>query len=88
MKINLGDKVRDTVTGFTGIATGRTNWLQGCTRVGVQTQELHDGKPIESQWFDEPQLEVIEKGAIASQKTEEPPGGPRENPSRQKDPTR
>ncbi len=35
MPIELGDKVRDTVTGFTGIAIGRAKWLYGCDRIVV-----------------------------------------------------
>jgi hypothetical protein len=75
--VNLGDKVKDVVTGLTGIAVGRTQYLQGCTRVAVQPQELKDGKPVEASWFDEPQLEIIEAGAIKpkGEKTYKP-GGP------------
>jgi len=72
--VNLGDKVRDVVTGLTGIAVGRTQYLQGCARIAVQPQELKDGKPVEASWFDEPQLEVVEVGAIKPKG--EKPGGP------------
>jgi hypothetical protein len=77
LMINLGDKVRDVVTGLTGIAVGKTQYLQGCIRIAVQPQELKDGKPVDASWFDEPQLEVIEAGAIKlkSEKSEKP-GGP------------
>lgn len=37
-KINLGDKVKDSVTGFSGIAIGRTTWLHGCDRITVQPE--------------------------------------------------
>lgn len=58
--INLGDKVVDTVTGFKGIAIGRTIWLHGCSRIVVQPEGLDkDGKTFETQSFDEPQMEVI-----------------------------
>lgn len=76
--ITLGSMVRDKITGLTGIAVCRTDWLHGCCRIGVQSQQLHDGKPIDPQYFDEPQLEVV---------TEEPKrdapatGGPRNDPS-------
>jgi hypothetical protein len=59
-KLELGIKVRDKVTGYTGIVTGRTEWLYGCRRYVVQSQEMKDGKPIESQSFDEDALEVIQ----------------------------
>lgn len=76
MKINLGDKVKDTVTGFKGIAVGRTVWLHGCSRIVVQPEGLtKDGKLFETQSFDEPQLVVITsaKKKEGTHKT----GGPR-----------
>lgn len=63
MPVNLGDKVKDRVTGFEGIDTGITECLQGCRRVIVQPQGLHEGKTIESMYIDEPQLEVVKAGA-------------------------
>lgn len=72
--INLGAKVRDKITGFTGIVTSRTEWLNGCLRYGVQPQELHDGKPIDAHVFDEPQLEVLE---ASTPKAPPQPGGDR-----------
>jgi hypothetical protein len=75
--VNLGDKVKDRVTGLTGIAVAKSHYLQGCARIGVQPQELKDGKPVEVSWFDEPQLEVIEAGAIKPETFKsEKPGGP------------
>jgi hypothetical protein len=75
--INLGDKVKDVVTGLTGIAVAKTHYLQGCTRIGVQPQELKDGKPVEASWFDEPQLEVVEAGVVKPRSEEgKNPGGP------------
>jgi hypothetical protein len=75
--VNLGDKVKDVVTGLTGIAVSKTHYLQGCARIAVQPQELKDGKPVEPSWFDEPQLEVIEVGAVKPKSAEsEKSGGP------------
>jgi hypothetical protein len=56
-KLKLGDHVKDRITGFGGIAIARTDWLYGCTRYGVQSEELDkDGTPVEVQWFDEQSL--------------------------------
>ena len=54
--VKLGDKVRDSISGFEGVATSRTEFLYGCVRVCVEPQGLHDGKPIDSQYFDEQRL--------------------------------
>lgn len=82
--INLGDEVQDIVTGFTGIAIAKTEWLWSCIRYGVQSQALQDGKLQEAQWFDEPQLEIINRQKVKNPKlhTEvmKDPGGPRNDP--------
>ena len=40
--VNLGDKVRDRVTAYTGIAIAITDWLNGC-RPGPRTQGRQAG---------------------------------------------
>jgi hypothetical protein len=55
--VKLGTKVKDSITGFEGIATSRTEYLYGCVRVCVEPQGLHDGKPIDPMFFDEQRLE-------------------------------
>lgn len=60
--ISLFDKVKDTITGFEGIVTAICTYGYGCVRCQVQSQKLKDGKVQDAVWFDEPQLEVLEKG--------------------------
>ena len=58
-KIELGAIVVDTVTGFTGIAVGRAEYLQGATRVEVQPVKLTgDGDMVKSKWIEETRLNV------------------------------
>jgi len=59
----LGKKVRDVVSGFTGVAVASHNYLMGCTRITVQPVVDKDGKLPETQTFDKPQLEIIEEVA-------------------------
>jgi len=59
--IGLGDRVKDTITGFEGITTGRAEYITGCVQF-VVVPPIKDGKLIESEWFDEVRLEFIEKG--------------------------
>lgn len=83
MAINLGDKVKDTITGFKGVAVCRTQWLNGCVRIGIQPQELDkDGKPQEAQYFDVEQVELLEASV---KPPHEPAGGPMPAPQRAKD---
>lgn len=89
MSIELGDRVRDLISGFEGIVVGRTEWLFGCTRIGVSPGKLHEGKTIDSEWFDVQQLELVEKKALKRQSEEakEPeskPGGPRKDPTQRR----
>ncbi len=69
--LDLGDKVKDRITGFTGIAVGKTDWIYGCTRIGVQPEMDKEGKLQEVQWFDILSLDVVEKNAINRQKNME-----------------
>lgn len=62
--INLGDKVRDQISGVVGIATGRTEFLYGCMRISVTPCEQKEGKPAEGCWFDEPQLVLVKAKVI------------------------
>lgn len=93
-KVELGDRVKDRITGLTGIAVGKTEWLYGCTRILIQPEETKDGKQVDTSYIDEPQLVVVDKGAIErpeSAKNEDAgdrPHGPREDPPRMEKPTR
>jgi hypothetical protein len=70
----LGKKVKDKVSGFTGIVTGRHEFLAGCTRYSVQPEVDKDGKLPEVQTFDDPQLEIVKEKKIKT--TGDRPGGP------------
>ena len=59
--IKLGDEVKDTVSGFQGIAIARHSYLQGCDRVGVQPSINSDGGLPRIETFDEPSLIIITK---------------------------
>lgn len=65
MKIELGQRVADKLTGLTGFAVARAEYLYGCSRVCVQPSHTKDGKPADTVWIDEPQLEVLDNGLLA-----------------------
>ena len=79
MKIQLGDKVKDPITLYKGVAYCRITYLQGCDRIGIQAVMVQDkGKlPEVAELFyvDEPQLEVT---SVAKKKklVEDGLGGP------------
>lgn len=61
----LGTKAKDTVTGFTGTATARFTYLNGCVRIELQPP-AKDNVMVEPAVFDERGLDVTAKA----------PGGP------------
>ncbi len=84
MDIKLGMKVKDTVSGLTGIAVCKTEWLNGCIRYGIQPPVDKDGKVPDNYYADSEQIEIIEDGVtIEPKKT----GGPQSGtPQRQSNP--
>jgi hypothetical protein len=74
--VQLGQEVRDVVSGFIGIAVGRHEYLQGCTRITVQPPVGKDKKLPEAATFDEPQLEVVGKSKIVLAHARKDTGGP------------
>jgi hypothetical protein len=60
--IKLGSLVKDSITGFTGIALGRTEFGFGCIHIRVQAKRLtKEGEPIPMQSFDEQRIEVLKE---------------------------
>jgi len=82
--IELGDLVKDKITGFEGVVTGYTKWLTGCDRVVVQPRQLGDSGHLRmTESFDISQIDVIEKNVIKlNQRTKEEKksGGPMPTP--------
>lgn len=62
-KVNLGDKVKDDLTGFSGIVSGIADYLTGCSQACVQPPQTETGTFVESRWFDVDRLTVVEPKA-------------------------
>lgn len=72
--IKLGGLVKDSITGYEGIATAKCEYLTGCIQFQVQSKRLDkDGKTIEAEWFDQSRLDP-------TCTSEEKPGGPADTP--------
>ena len=61
MEFKLGSMLKDKVTGMTGIATSRVEYLNGCVQYGVKPKSK-DGTYPDSQYIDVGQLELVGKG--------------------------
>ena len=83
-KFNLGDQLRDTITGFTGVCVSRSQWLSNCNTYGIKADGSisprtldEKGMPKDTQHFDEPMLEIVTPSVMkASRET----GGPKRDP--------
>lgn len=63
--VQLGDHACDRLTGFEGVVVGISTWLNACRHIGIKPRDLDKkGKPRETVWFDEPQVEVVLSGAF------------------------
>lgn len=71
--LELGDHIKDKISGFEGVVTSISEYIAGCKRIGVTPMELKsDGTPIDIQSFDEPNLEIVKKGILKSEVEEQP----------------
>ena len=63
--IVLGNKVRDKVTGFEGVAVERCSYLDGTSSVKVESQTLskEEGVPVVA-WFWEVRLTFVELSGL------------------------
>lgn len=61
--IELGDEVRDSLTGFAGIVVCQNSSISGCDQLAVQPPCV-DGKFEESRWFDIERIELVTKGKV------------------------
>lgn len=71
--IKLGQRVRDRLTHFEGLATGRAEYLTGCATILVQPR-CKQGEPmewVESRWIDEPRLEITDGNVLELNPTPE-----------------
>ncbi len=76
MKVTLGKKYKDNITGYTGVATARSEYLYGCVRVLLEATKLKkDGDFITDYWVDEARLVAV-KGRTFKRDVKQPPAGP------------
>jgi len=66
MTTRLGQTVKDRISGFSGVVTGRTEYLFANVRVEVTPRVVIEGAPGKGQWFDEERLEIDESAELVS----------------------
>lgn len=70
--ITLGDRVRCRVTGYTGIATARVEFIDGLVQILVQPRSESPDYP-KGEYISEPLVELVDEG-IRIEKTNKPLG--------------
>ncbi len=85
-KFELGQVLKDIITGFEGVAVARTQYHTGCVRYSLQSQKLtKEGATKTWDDFDEITLVATKKKSICLAKKEvkiKKPGGPQQPISR------
>lgn len=58
-EIHVGDYVKDSMTGFEGVAVAVCKYLSGSVTVLVQSKSLTDNLIVDPYWFDAYRLTVM-----------------------------
>jgi hypothetical protein len=75
--MKLGQTLKDKVTGFTGIATAKVEYLSGCVQFGLQPEIDKEGKVPDAAFFDFQRLEIVaDKAQLVLENKAEALGGP------------
>jgi len=79
---DLGSRLRDTVTGFTGIATGRTTHFNHCVSYDLQSEKLkkEDGSTGACESFQAPRLKPLDGTKVMKEVKPLPTGGAETSP--------
>ena len=62
--IELGSRVRDTITGFTGIVIARSDFLSGCNQVCVQPSCEKENELNKPEWLDIERIEKVSESEV------------------------
>ncbi len=75
MNVKLGGKVKDKISGFTGVIISEHRYLNGCVRFSIQPSIDKDGELPKIETFDKPQLELIASDVVESEPEHNRTGG-------------
>jgi hypothetical protein len=68
MAIKLGSRVKDAITGYSGIVVGRVEYLYGCAQVCVVAESLAaDGKRRDAEYIDEQRVIVLNEDVFTTE---------------------
>jgi hypothetical protein len=74
---DIGDKLKEKITGFEGVVMSIAFYSTGCIHYGLLTQKTKkDGTLPDWQYFDESRLSMVQQGEIDFEVKKEKPSGP------------
>ncbi|KKL15074.1 hypothetical protein LCGC14_2509270 [marine sediment metagenome] len=78
----MGETLRDIVTGFRGVVMARAEYQSGCIHYGLQPTKIGaDGKLPDWEYLDSSRVERVEEELVGFKRTKkDPPSGPMQNP--------
>ncbi|WP_172332544.1 hypothetical protein [Mangrovicoccus sp. HB161399] len=62
--VAMGDKVKDTLTGFTGVVIAHAEHMTGCNQLYVLPQSEKENEIKDGHWFDIERIEKIGDRAV------------------------
>lgn len=71
-EVDLGDAVRDKITGFGGIVTGRCTYISGCDQLLITKKLKEDEGDMKSHWIDIDRCEITSKNVVKIEKVSNP----------------
>jgi len=60
----LGDTLREKVSGLEGVVMARAQYSTGCIHYGIQSRGLKDGETRGWEWFDQSRLESVSSATV------------------------
>lgn len=79
-KFILGQRIKDKVSGLTGICTARLEYINGCIQYGIAGSVQLDGKISDTNYIDQQNLVLVDDGILEkAAEPQKPKGGPSSN---------
>jgi len=63
-EFELGQTIKDVITGFEGVVLGRTQYLTQCNCYLLVPQGKTKTKRLEGEWFDADRLKMVKKSVV------------------------
>jgi len=80
VKFELGEVLKDKISGFQGVAMARCEYFTDCIHYGLCSQTMQNGKPMEWEYFDETRLVRVKGAKKIEKETRVPTSGIYPNP--------